>query len=358
MQNIMQACIHAQPEALRQVLAGAEDTAAAMTGWYGDRPLARLILVGAGSSYHALNMARPYCQEILGVPVLAATPAQLSWLDARHAGDTLVIAASQSGTSSNTLALVQTLRGMGFPVAGITQDASSLVAGAVDCHLLLRIPEEKTGPKTMGVLGTMLTLQLAIAALGVHRGVAEAAVLPALQRDMKAITSYMPANIEAAIAWCADNSEGMRDSGSYFVVGQGDYAAIAGEGALKLVETVRVPVTAYEFEEIVHGPLLAFSGRTTLLYIGAPWQDADRPQALCDLCMAQGGRVYRLGMSLDEARNQAETLTIRTAGNPQLAGYELLVPMQVMSAYVPPMKGIDLDARKRSPQEIALAGHL
>lgn len=356
MQNIMQECIHKQQEALKSVLAHAETTIPPFIKAYEGKPVARVVLIGAGSSYHALNMARPICQQAMDVPVFAATPAQLGWLDQRFAEDTLVIAASQSGTSSNTLAAIKALQALGFSVSAITQVADSLIAQQADCHVLLAIPEEKAGPKTMGVLGTMLTCQKMLIALAKKNGGAFDDA--AFDADMQKIVENLPGNIAVSMAWCEASQDDFAASPAYCVVAQGENAGIAGEGALKLVETVRLPVTPYELEEIVHGPLLAFRAKPTLLYLGTPWEEGKRPEALGALCAEQGGRVFTVTLSGDKAGFDGRTLTLRTAGNPLLIPYELLIPPQVISAYVPPVMGIDLDARSRSAHEAALAGHL
>lgn len=356
MQNVMKTCIHMQREALQSILKNAPQTIPPFAQRFADKRIARVVLIGAGSSYHALNMARPLCRQAVHVPVFAATPAQLSWLDERFAGDTLVIAASQSGTSTNTLAAVKALQAKGYTVAAITQNESSAIAMQADHHTLLAMPEEKAGPKTMGVLGTMLTLQKMLIALSIAKGGTFDA--KGFDRDIDTIAANLPGNIDMAIQWCAQQQERLLRSTAYFVVAQGDHAAIAGEGALKLVETVRLPVTPYEFEEIVHGPYLSFQSRPTLLYLATPCEEQTRPAALLSLCEAKGGQAFTVTLSTGQRSIEANTLTLKSAGNPLLAAYELLIPPQVLSAYLPPAMGIDLDAPHHSPQEDVMAGHL
>jgi len=137
-------------------------------------------------------------------------------------------------------------------------------------------------------------------------------------------------------------------------VAQGDGKAIADEVALKMIETLRVPVAAFELEEIIHGPFLAFSEQTAVLYLGGA--DA-RAQALLALNEERGGRSYAVKQG-NAVGHEGRWLTLRTTGEPLLAAYELLIPGQVISAVIAPAKGNDIDSRAHHPLERALAGHL
>lgn len=358
MTNMMQAYINRQPEALESILQQSAAVAAPFVKQFAAKPIKGVLLAGAGSSCHALMMAAPLGRAALQMPVTAGTPAAWAWLDNRFASETLVIVASQSGTSTNTLALVKRLKDLGYPVCGITQNPASPIAQAVDCHVTLLIPEEKTGPKTMGVMGTVLTAQLMLAALGLARGTFAREQMDALTAGLCLVVSHMPGNIEATRVWMQAHLDTLSKDEAYFVVGQGDTKAVADESGLKLVETIRVPVTVYELEEIIHGPLLAFSPHVALVYLGTPWEEAKRPAALCGLCLERGGRVYRVGLDKDKAGVQNGDLMLRTANDPLLAAYELLIPGQMISAYLAPERGVDLDGRKRHPLELVMAGHL
>ena len=358
MGNLMQSYIFRQPEALQAILDHAADNLEPFIEKYHQAPMRRIVLAGAGSSFHALNMARPFCREMMHMPVFACTPAQFDWQDQSISRDTLVVVASQSGTSTNTLAMVRKLREAGFTVAAITQYPSSPVARAADCHVLLDIPEEKTGPKTMGVTGTILTMQILAAELAYRKGLVPDADLSSFYTNIRAMIGNMSGNITATVQWCADLAEVFLKSGFFCAVGQGDHSAIAGESALKLIETVRKPAMSYELEEIIHGPAWVFGLESSLLYLGAPWEEATRPAALCDLCEFKGGKSYRIFLDGDGPRINGSALALKDTGDQNLCAYALLLPAQVMSAYLPPQMNIDLDLKSSNPYASILAGHL
>ena len=350
--NEMQRCYVRQAEAVGQALEAMPAALADFRAKFSGRRFDCVVLLGIGSSFHALRMAQSFAQQTLGVPVWTQTPEQLDWLTPAMAGRVLVIAASQSGTSTNVLARMREIRAMGIDAAVITQGLESPLAQETGCVLPLNIPEEKAGPKTMGVMGTAITAAFAACALsGGNAREQLAADVTAfrgqLAGNLPAVQDYVQARAEALAAHCA-----------WLVVGEKRLHACAGESFLKLVETVRRPSTCYELEEIVHGPCACFSEDTALLCLSEERTRGERVQALCNLCEENGGTVYDVIAAAGPTREEDGRLLLAAPDHPMLTALMMLLPAQAISAFIPPLMGIDLDARSTSKWNAMLAGHL
>ena len=342
MKTNMQRYIEMQPQALCQVRDYILGNKSAFVCHWAGRLFERVVLVGAGSSYNALDMARPFIQKALKVPVFAFTPAQLNWLDETWAKDTIVLAASQSGTSINTLECIRNLRDMGFFVASITQETESYVARESDIPLLLATPEELVGPKTMGVVGTILTAQLHAMLLAEQCGRMNASARDSFLAAVQVVIDNYERNIAAALDWQRINAERFAKAGCYYWVAEGDRYGVAAESMLKLIETVRVPCLKLELDELLHGPIDSIGADTTLVCLSTPWDKGKRMADPCRLCDAYGG--FGCLVSLGESAGaQGSALTLKTAGVPELCAFELLLPAQVLGAYIPPLLGIDIE---------------
>lgn len=352
----MQQYIAAQPQALHAILDDRRKSLYPAVSALAGKRFSRVLLIGAGSSYHTMNMARPFCQAVLSLPVFVCTPAQLGWLTPDMRGDTLVFIASQTGTSTNVLAILRRLRRDGFFVAVLTQVPVSPVAAEADACFAVPIPHEDADPKTMGVTATLLTMQIISMEIALQQGTAGQAAF-SFYKDVERMIRDMPLNITATIDWCRQYQPDFLASESYMVVGLGDRSAIAGESALKLIETIRRPAIGYELEEIIHGPMWVFAKGITLLYLSAEDEDQTRPQALRDLCTESGGKAWLISSNADCAGVQGNTLTLRCQ-NPYLCAYALLLPAQILSAYIPPLLNIDLDLHRSDPYTRILDGHL
>ncbi len=351
-ENRMQTYYGMQAEALLNTANQGDETVRMIRGMARSASFERIVLLGIGSSYHSASMAENEFQALARIPVNCMTPEQAL----RHLGEfnrkTLVIAVSQSGTSSNTLNLVREIRHMDSTVLAVTQGLASPIAKEAKAVIPLFIPDEQAGPKTMGVMASVSSLLLTSAALSENGDAWEN-----LKKDLQAESEAMAANIPIVRDWVLGLSETLADEPSWMVVGQREAFAPAGECALKLTETVRRTAAVYELEEAVHGPLLSFAARPALLCLHLPWEDEVRPETLCGACEAKGGHAYRISLDSSLPRTEGTRVTLACRVK-RLSLLELLLPAQAISAWIPPRMGIDLDRKDRDPFQEILAGHL
>lgn len=350
--NEMQRCYAMQAEAVGQVLAAMPDALRDFKTRYDRSRFACVVLMGIGSSFHAMHMAQAFAQRTLAIPVWTQTPEQLDWLTHAMRGRVLVIAASQSGTSTNVLARMRELRTMGIDTAAITQEPDSPIAREAGCVLPLNMPEEKAGPKTMGVMATAITAAFAACALCGEEAESR------LTGDCWAFRGLLAENLVAVRGYVQARTQALAAHRAWLVVGEKQLHACAGESFLKLVETVRRPSTHYELEEIVHGPCACFSNDTALLCLSEEWTHGKRMDALCGLCAECGGAVYDVVATTGKTREEGGKLLLSAPRHALLTPLMLLLPAQAISAFVPPVMGIDLDARSESEWHAVLAGHL
>ena len=101
-----------------------------------DGRVASVVLVGRGSSDHAAIYGQYLVEMVLGRPAGLATPSVTSLLG-RDLFDssTLVVAVSQSGSSPDLVATVESARRSGSPTLSLTNDPASELARAADVHI-------------------------------------------------------------------------------------------------------------------------------------------------------------------------------------------------------------------------------
>ena len=350
--NLMQTYYEMQADALR-------NTAEQGGGMYAQireaispaRPAAA-VLLGIGSSFHSACLAESEFRALSGLPVTSLTPEQAMRRIAEFSGKTLVIAVSQSGTSTNTLSALKEIKRSGAAVFAVTQGLSSPIAKEAQTVVPLYIPDEKAGPKTLGVMATVCSLLLIAAAFSEKEDAWDS-----LKADLLAEAGAMAENLPLVRDWAISNGNVLAGEPSWMVVGQRAAFAPAGECALKLTETVRRTVAWYELEEAVHGPCASFIARPALMCLRLPWEDQTRPEALCGACEAKGGHAYRIGLTSGAPSAEGESLSLAYRAK-RLATLELLLPAQAVSAWTPPIMGIDLDRKEDDPYTSILAGHL
>ncbi|MCW5954000.1 MAG: SIS domain-containing protein, partial [Propionibacteriaceae bacterium] len=95
--------------------------------------------------------------------------------------------------------------------------------------------------------------------------------------DLPEILESVIERAEEQLPAIADTFE---DASALWVVSYGTAMATAREAALKLIETVRIPVLAYDVEEYMHGPYHCLESDTRLIFIAPPGPGFERIEAL------------------------------------------------------------------------------
>src|ERR1700676_5820906 len=97
-----------------------------------------IMLVARGTSDNAAQFGRYLLEIATGIPVTLAAPSVFTLYEARlHLEDALVIAISQSGESTDTNLVLERAREQGARTLGITNEASSPLAGLAQHVFLL-----------------------------------------------------------------------------------------------------------------------------------------------------------------------------------------------------------------------------
>src|SRR6202453_2151981 len=133
-----------------------------------ERDPPRLIMLAArGTSDNAALFGRYLLEVTTGIPVSLAAPSIFTLYDARvDYRDALVAAISQSGESTDTNLVLSRAREQGALTIGITNEASSTLAGLAEYVFLVRARREKSVAATKTYTGQVLMLYLLAYALG------------------------------------------------------------------------------------------------------------------------------------------------------------------------------------------------
>lgn len=327
---------------LRMLEERAEITAPFMEAFGALRP-ARVVLLGSGSSFYAGQMARPALEALLGVEVTVTPPTLAPPLALLDMEKTLFIAASQGGSSSSTVELIREIRAAGGRVAAITGSEDTIAGKESNTNQVLRIGEEKLGPKTKGVLASILTLILTGMDWGRALGTASAALCEELAAGMRASADLLPENIERTLSWCKRVMPALAPREHIAILAEGNDLSAGQECAMKLLETICRPVIAYEFEEYLHGCFCMLNDKSTMLFLlPRAAEEQKRFYALREYSEKHGAQCYFVSRG-GTAPREAD-LALETAGNDLLSFFEYLLPGQVLSAELSAFVGIDIEA--------------
>src|SRR5260221_12628841 len=159
--------IREQPLALERTLASELKKAEKLRAILSARRPKLIMLAARGTSDNAAQFGRYLLEITTGIPVSLAAPAIYTLYNvAVDFRDALVIGISQSGESTDTNLVLERARAQGALTIGITNEASSAMAGLAGEVFLVRARREKSVAATKTYTGQVLVLYLLAYALG------------------------------------------------------------------------------------------------------------------------------------------------------------------------------------------------
>ena len=221
-----------------------------------------VILVARGTSDNAALFLKYLIETKVGISCGLASPSVVTIYKSKlKLTNSLVIAVSQSGQSPDIIAYTNAAKAGGAVTLSMTNDPSSPLAKATDLHLYLEAGVEKAVAATKSY-----SAQLLLSYIFVSIWVNEKIDLSKLIKETKVQVD----NISAVgkVVDDFDHKHGVT------VMGRGFAYANAHEAALKIQETLKVPVASFSSADYLHGPISSLTQNSRVILL-SPGNSAD-----------------------------------------------------------------------------------
>ena len=248
-----------------------------------DRKFNSIMLLARGTSDNAAHFFKYLIETKLGLPCGLVSPSAATMYSTRFQYEnTLLIAISQSGQSSDLLAFAKAAQAGGGYLLSITNDPSSPLATTSDLHIPIGAGPELAVPATKSYVGQLF--------------------LSLLLTSAWAKTAPNSSEVVSASKKCLDDSDLYKTFASsidikrpIYVLGRGFSYPNAKEFALKLQETCLIPVQGMSSSDFLHGPIASLDRDSQVIFL-APH---DLPKASFGEAPARvravTGRVFWIG---------------------------------------------------------------
>jgi len=286
----------------------------------------RIELVGSGTSLHGALAVRTELEARLGVEVRVRTPSEyLTGPRGRVGAGTLMLAISQTGRSTGTIDAMADARGRGAFTVLVTGWPDSSGADAADAVLDIACGPEWVGARTKGYVATLYALLVLSDALSPRVPAGDAAV----DVDVAAAARRVIADADAAVSAMADALE---PAAAVWMVSYGTEMATAREGALKLLETVRIPIPVFDVEEYMHGPYHCLEADTFLIFIAPEGPGRERFESLVRFVADRTRHVVVVESARTVADERVLRFPVHAELPPRFGPLLSIVPLQLLSA--------------------------
>jgi glucosamine--fructose-6-phosphate aminotransferase (isomerizing) len=350
--------IHEQPAALRATLSGRleEDGSVDLSELGLDLSgVKRVVVVACGTAYHAGLLAKQAIEKLARVHVEVAIASEYRYADPVGNEDTLVVAVSQSGETTDTLAAVGAARGFGGRVLAVTNTQGSLITREADAVLLTKAGPEVGVASTKTFVAQVAALYLLALALAEAKGSRSVEELRGIGRSLR----LAPEKVEEAIGLAGghvDEAAGLfEEARCSLFLGRGAAFPLALEGALKLKEISYLPSEGYPAGEMKHGPIALVDERCPVVAVLGEGLLREKTLSNVEETVARGARVIAVAHEGDAAAERIARVVLPVPKASELAGsLAAVVPLQLLAYRVAKSRGLDVDKPRNLAKSVTV----
>ena len=356
-EDFMNKEIHEQPEALRATLSGrlAPDGSVSLPEFTLDlSDVERVVVVACGTAYHAGLLAKYAIERLARVPVEVAVASEYRYADPIGSDKTLLVAISQSGETTDTLAAIETGRTFGARVVAVTNTRGSLITREADAVLLTKTGPEIAVASTKTFLAQVLVLDLLAVELARAKGASQEELLE-VGHDLRMAPEKISETLEMLGGGVEEVAELFEEARCALFLGRGPAYPAALEGALKLKEVSYIPSEGYPAGEMKHGPIALVDEFCPVVAVLGEGILREKTLSNVQETVARGANVVAVAHEDDAAARKVSRVLLPVPKAPEiLAPLVATVPLQLLSYHVARSRGLDVDKPRNLAKSVTV----
>jgi glutamine---fructose-6-phosphate transaminase (isomerizing) len=357
-EDFMMKEIHEQPEALRATLSDRLDAGGRVDLSEMGLDLSdvdRVVVVACGTALHSGLLGKGLIERLARVPVEVAVASEYRYSDPVGDENTLVVAISQSGETTDTLAAVGTAKTFGAKVLAVTNTRGSLITREADAVLLTQAGPEICVASTKAFAAQVAVLDLLALELARIKGTVADEELLTLGRDLR----RAPEKVAAALALLEGKigaaAELFEDARCSLFLGRGPAFPVALEGALKLKEISYIPSEGYAAGEMKHGPIALVDEHCPVVAVLGEGVLREKTLSNVEETAARGANVVAIAREDDEAAARVGRVVLSVPDAPEILRPLLwTVPLQLLAHEVATDRGLDVDKPRNLAKSVTV----
>jgi len=315
----------------------------------------RVVVVACGTAYHAGLLGKHAVEKLARIPVEVVIASEYRYADPIGDRRTLVVAISQSGETTDTLAAVQAAQGFGARVLAITNTKGSLITREADAVLLTKAGPEICVASTKAFACQVAALDLLALALADLRGVIAVGELREIGRGLR----LAPEKVEETLGLLGNRVEEavetFREARCSLFLGRGISYPVALEGALKLKEISYLPSEGYPAGEMKHGPIALVDEHCPVVAVLGEGLVLEKTLSNVEETVARGANVIAVAREGDRGAERMGRLVLPVPEAPEiLAPLVCSVPLQLLAYYVAKDRGLDVDKPRNLAKSVTV----
>lgn len=355
--------VYEQPDVLRRIVGTYVDKANGSCCFPGlglsdeqIRRMQRISIVACGTAYHAGITAKYWLERIAGIHTSVEIASEFRYREPVLDPDTLVIAISQSGETSDTLEALRTARAHGCPGIAVLNVQGSTMSREVDGAAYILAGPEIGVASTKAYTAQLLTLLL----LTIHFGNARKSIETDRARKLLDEIAQLPALAERTLARAADieavaNDPKYRDAASALFLGRGYNLPTAMEGALKLKEISYIHAEGCGAGEMKHGWIALVTDVFPCICVVPQGSVYDKMISNMEEIRARNGIVLAVANEADDSIFNHADDVLKIPESPEfLSPFTSTIVLQLLAYHVAAARGCDVDQPRNLAKSVTV----
>jgi glutamine---fructose-6-phosphate transaminase (isomerizing) len=307
------------------------------------KELRRIVLLAAGTAYHACVVGRYVIEEWARVPVEFDIASEWIYRNPVINEHDLVIGITQSGETRDTIEALKLAREAGARTVAITNMMGSQVTREVDSVLYTRAGIE------MGVAASKtFTAQVALLYLVALKLAQIRETLPPGEIEFILDFVYkLPNKIQQFLDGdhpIDEIAQRYHDAHFFLYLGRHIGLPVALEGALKLKEISYIPTEAYSAGEMKHGPIALLDEQTPVVVVATNIHVYDKIVSNIQEVRARGAHVIAIATDGNEDIQHHADDVIYVPKTPAFLQVVLaILPLQLLAYRIARLRGLNVD---------------
>jgi len=347
--------IYEQPRCLRDTLR-LQDLYLDLMATFLDRA-GEVFLVAAGTSYHACLAASYMFSDLAFLathPVISSEFIEQEGMAVNI--NSTILAVSQSGETTDTLAAVDYARNRAATILGLTNVVGSSLTRVSRVYIVqqsgpeIGVAATKTFTSQMSVLAQLALRVAKIRGKIGHRQIEE------LEEKIRQMPDIVEKTIKKNDSVAREVAKEFKGKQVFFFLGRGISSATAQEARLKLMEIAYVPSIAYPAGESKHGPISLIEPGFPVVFI-CP-KDETRKTIIGNIMemKARGAIIISVIEEGDEEIKSLSDKYFEVAGNlPEiLTPIAFITPLQLLAYYMAVEKGLNPDKPRNLAKSVTV----
>jgi glutamine---fructose-6-phosphate transaminase (isomerizing) len=307
------------------------------------RDLRRIVILSAGTSYHAAVVGRYAIEEWARVPVEPDIASEWIYRNPVVGEDTLVIGISQSGETRDTIQAMQLARQKGAHTVAVTNMMGSQITREVDSVLYTRCGLEVSVAASKTFTAQVALIYLVALKLAQVRGTMAPEELEFILDEVY----ELPEKIETFLDGhhpIADIAGRFANCPFFLYLGRHIGLAVALEGALKLKEISYIPTEAYSAGEMKHGPIALLDEDTPVVVVATDSHVYEKIVSNIQEVRARGAHVIAIATDGNEdIQHHADDVIYVPQSPAFLQAVLAILPLQLLAYRIARLRGLNVD---------------